>query len=389
MITTKIRNQLIIFWTVALVAAIVLAVMFMRVPAALGIGRYTLNANFADGGGLYQGAEVNYLGAPVGTVSSLKLTPTGIHVAMSLETKVSIPDNSTAAIHSVSAVGEQYVEIEPPSGAAASAASFTSGDTIPVNRTSYQVNISSVLHNVANLVNSLPSGDLASLLNQTSTALNGQIDNAHTILDGATNLITAANDAYPATAKLITDADPLLTTINNASPQITSLVNHLSDVSAQLKQSNGALQVLLKTGPGAAAQVTSLLQSLEPVLPTLLSPVNAVSGVLSIYHDYLAEVLSVYPEAMAEVQSVTLPNGGMNAVNLTIANADKPLECTQGFLPVSKWLMPDQAGNVYTPLYYCDMPPNDGSTIRGARNIPCAQNPNLRAATPALCRKVK
>lgn len=389
MITTKIRNQLIVFWSVALVAAIVLAIFFMRVPQALGIGRYTLNANFANGAGLYQGAEVNYLGSPVGTVKSLNLTPTGIHVVMSLETKVHIPNNSTATIASVSAVGEQYVELAPPTSGGASSTSFSSGDTIPLNRTSYPTDISSVLHNVANLINSLPSGDLASLLNQTSTALNGQIDNAHTILDGASNILTAASNAYPATAKLITDANPLLTTINNASPQITDLVSKLSSVSTQLQQSDASLRNLLATGPGALNEVTSLVQELGPVLPKLLSPFNVVSGVLATYHDYLAEILSVYPEAMAEVQSVTLPNGSMNAVNLTLANADKPPECTQGFLPVSKWLMPDQAGNVYTPLYYCNMPASDGSTVRGARNIPCPQNPSVRAATPALCRKAQ
>lgn len=386
MITSLVRKQLIAFWAISLIAAVVLALVFLRVPAMLGWGRYTAYADFAQGAGIYPGAEVNYLGTPVGTVKSVDLTTSGVRVKMSLENGTSIPSNSTAAIHSVSAVGEQYVEIDPPATGAAST-SLGEGATIPVARTSYPVDISTVLHNVSSLVNSLPSGDLASLLAETSTALNGQITNAHTILDGATQLIDAANKAYPATSRLIADANPLLSTVNAASPQIANLVDHLASVSTQLRQSDAALRALLVKGPAAATQTTGLLRGLQPLLPTLLQPLGAVSGVLLTYRDYVAQLLSDYPKALAQVQSVTLPNGNLNAVNLTLANADKPPECTQGFLPTNMWLLPDQAGPVNTPLYYCTLAPNDGSTIRGARNIPCPNDPARRAPTPQLCKE--
>lgn len=386
MITSLVRKQLIAFWSVSAIAAVVLALVFVRVPAMLGWGRYTAYANFAQGAGIYPGAEVNYLGTPVGTVKSVSLTTTGVRVKMSLEDGTPIPSNSTAAIHSVSAVGEQYVELEPSQNGGA-AAKLTDGSTIPVAKTSYPVDISTVLHNVTSLVDSLPSGDLAGLLAETSTALNGQIANAHTILDGATNLLKAADRAYPATARLIADANPLLSTVNASSPQIVNLMNHLSSVTAQLRESDASLRTLLITGPDAATQAVGLLQGLQPILPSLLNPLSTVSGVLYMYRNYLAQVLSVYPEALANVESVTLPNLSMHAVNLTLANADKPPECTQGFLPTKDWLLPDQSGSVYTPLYYCNTPPSDPSVVRGAHNIPCPNDPARRAATPAQCKE--
>jgi phospholipid/cholesterol/gamma-HCH transport system substrate-binding protein len=385
-ITSLVRKQLIAFWSISAVAAVVLALVFMRVPAMLGWGRYTAYANFAQGAGIYPGAEVNYLGTPVGTVKSVDLTTTGVRVKMSLENGTAIPINSTAAIHSVSAVGEQYVEIDPPKSGASSNA-LAEGATIPVARTTYPVDISTVLHNVSSLVNSLPSGDLASLLAETSTALNGQITNAHTILDGATSLVGAATKALPATERLLTDSNPLLSTVNASSQPIANLMNHLASVSTQLRQGDASLRALLTTGPDAAVEAVGLLKGLEPLLPTLLKPLDSIAGVLGTYRNYLAQLLTDYPIALAEVQSVTLPNGNLHAVNLTLANADKPPECTQGFLPTSKWLLPDQAGSVYTPLYYCTLAPNDGSTIRGARNIPCPNDPARRAATPKLCKE--
>ena len=385
MITSLIRKQLIAFWSISAIAAVVLALVFLRVPALLGWSRYTAYADFAQGAGIYPGAEVNYLGTSVGTVKSVQLTTTGVQVAMSIQNSPSIPANSTAAIHSVSAVGEQYVEIEPPADGGSSPA-LGNGGTIPISRTSYPVDISTVLHNVSSLAGSLPSGDLASLLAETSTALNGQINNAHVILDGASQLMGAATRAYPATAQLIEDANPLLSTVNASSRQIEGLVSHLSSVSEQLSQSDASLRALLQNGPDALTEATGLLNDLQPLLPSLLDPAISVFGVLHDYRNYLAQLLSDYPEALAEVQAVTLPNGSMNAVNLAIANVDKPPECTQGFLPTNQWLLPDQSGNVYTPLHYCTMPSHDGSTIRGARNIPCPNDPARRAATPAGCR---
>jgi phospholipid/cholesterol/gamma-HCH transport system substrate-binding protein len=41
----------------------------------------------------------------------------------------------------------------------------------------------------------------------------------------------------------------------------------------------------------------------------------------------------------------------------------------------------------YTPLYYCTAPRNDARAVRGARNIPCPNDPGRREATPEQCRE--
>jgi phospholipid/cholesterol/gamma-HCH transport system substrate-binding protein len=342
---------------------------------------------------LYEGSQVNYRGTPVGKVTDMKLADDGIVVTMSIKNGTSIPADVRAEIHSVSAVGEQYVELVPTvtaSGGARAAAplgTLKANDVIGVERTSSPVEIGPVLDNVAKLVDSVPRQQLAELLHETSTALEGRDQDLQAILDGSHTFLQAADASFPQTQALLTYAEPLLTTVNAAGGHIEALSTQLASVTSQLKAGDDDLRELLASGPGFADETAAFLRELGPVLPAFLEPFNTVAGVLATYRDYVAQVLSDYPAALTYVQSVTLQDRDMHAVRLTVANANKPPECVSGFLPVSKWRLPDDVGMAYTPLYYCTAPANDPRAVRGARNIPCPDDPGRREATPEQCRE--
>jgi len=385
-ISGLIRKQLIAFTIASVIGIVVLSVVFLRIPETLGLGRFTVAAEFSQGAGIYPGAQVNYLGTPVGKVRSLELTEDGITVDLAIKDGTAIPRDARAEIHSVSAVGEQYVELVP--SASAASANLRDGDRIAVEKTSVPVEIGPVLDNVASLVDSLPRRELAALLDETSTALLGRQDDLGSILDGSADFLAAADASFGETRALIQDAEPLLRAVNGAGDDIGSLTTRLASVTDQLRAGDADLRSLLKNGPTSAGETTDFLRDVGPSLPGLLAPVSTVTGVLATYRNHIAQLLSDYPVALSLVQSVTLTErGGLNAVRLTLANGNKPGECTKGFLPVSKWRAADDVGNVFTPLYYCAEPSNDSRDVRGARNIPCPDDPSRRAATPAQCRE--
>ncbi|MFL6154611.1 MAG: MCE family protein [Marmoricola sp.] len=385
-ISGLIRKQLIAFTVASIIGIVVLSVTFLRIPETLGLGRYTVSVQFTQGAGLYKGAQVNYLGTPVGKVRSMKLTDDGILVGLAIKDGTAIPSNASAEMHSVSAVGEQYVELVPGKDPAAS--NLSAGDLIKVDRTSIPVEIGPVLDNVTKLVDSLPRQQLSQLLTETSTALQGRDQDLQSILDGSAEFLQAADANFPQTKALIQDAEPLLATVNGSAGHISSLTTKLAAVTDQLRAGDSDLQSLLANGPGFADETASFLHDIGPSIPGFLAPLRTITGVLATYHDYVAQLLSDYPTALSFVQSVTLPErGGLDAVRLTVSNANKPPECTQGFLPVSKWRAPADVGNAYTPLYYCSSPSNDSRVVRGARNVPCPNDPSRRAATPAQCKE--
>src|ERR1700754_4174691 len=111
------RLQLSIFAVVTVICVGAISVFYLHVPAAVGLGSYHVTANFVAGGGLYENANVTYRGVTIGRVESVGLSNDGVVANMRLNRGTAVPENVTATVKSVSAVGEQYVDLVPPKDA--------------------------------------------------------------------------------------------------------------------------------------------------------------------------------------------------------------------------------------------------------------------------------
>ena len=118
MLTPFIRRQLILFGVLTVVSIFVLGVYYLRVPSLVGIGRYTLKAELPASGGLYPTANVTYRGITIGKVTDVEPTQQGAEATMSVDSRYKIPIDAIANVHSVSAVGEQYLDLESKIGRA-------------------------------------------------------------------------------------------------------------------------------------------------------------------------------------------------------------------------------------------------------------------------------
>lgn len=384
-----VKKQLIAFSIASVVGAVVLAVSFLRVPEELGFGRHTVSVEFAQGAGLYPGAEVTYLGHPVGKVDGMELAGELLVAELSLVDDVEVPATVGAEIHSRSAVGEQYVALVPGRGAGSNADGggtvLAEGDRIPVDRTSYPVEIGPVLDNVQALVTSIDEEKLSTLVDESGKALAGRAGDLQTILDSGSALIAEADANFRPTADLLREVGPVLSAVNGEADGIARLTANLDQVTAELRAGDEDLRTLLAAGPGFSQQTLSFLDDLSSSLPPLLARTNPVLGVLNDYDSYLAQILSDYPLAVATVQSVTLPALATNEVRLTLANADKPPECVRGFLPAKDWTSPFDTTPRRTPLVYCTEAKSDPRGVRGARNIPCPNDPARREGDASRC----
>ena len=384
MITSLVKKQLIVFWSAAAIATLVLAIVFLRVPEALGVGRYVVEAEFAKAAGLYDGAQVNFRGSPVGKVTGLTVDDRGITAEMTLKDEVDIPAGVRAEVHSMSAVGEQYVELVPVKGAAEGV--LGDGDVIPVERTTVPVEIGPVLDHVDNLLRSVPQDDLDTVLEEAARAMNQRDGDLQAILDGSAAILQDARKAFGPTKRLVNGIDPLLSTVNSRADNLDSLTKNLAQVTDQLRAGDRDLRGLLAEGPAFAVQTTDLISDLEPVIPALLGPLRAVSSVLETYQAHVGQLLSDYPVALAIVQSVNADFADEHQISLTLSNMNKPGDCSKGFLPANQWQSPLDETLVDPQLLWCAEEGSDPRAVRGARNIPCAENPARRAPTVWFCR---
>src|ERR1700737_1768276 len=111
MLTRFIRIQLVLFAIFTVIALVLLGWYYLRLPSLAGLGQYTLHAELPASGGLYETSNVTYRGIQIGKVTEVEPTEKGARATMSIDNRYKIPVNAVANVHSVSAIGEQYLDL--------------------------------------------------------------------------------------------------------------------------------------------------------------------------------------------------------------------------------------------------------------------------------------
>ena len=111
MLTRFIRIQLILFTVLTVLALVALGWFYLRLPSVMGVGQYTLTADLPASGGLYRTANVTYRGITIGKVTAIEPTERGARATLSISDNYKIPLDAVANVHSVSAIGEQYIDL--------------------------------------------------------------------------------------------------------------------------------------------------------------------------------------------------------------------------------------------------------------------------------------
>ena len=114
MITRRTKVQLLVFVLITLVGVTYVGARYARLDRVFFDDAYTVVAHFPDSGGIFAGAEVTYRGVTVGEVEKLELTDEGVDVHLDIDNEYDdIPADALAVVGNRSAVGEQYVELQP------------------------------------------------------------------------------------------------------------------------------------------------------------------------------------------------------------------------------------------------------------------------------------
>ena len=207
MLTRFVRNQLIIFTIASVIGVAVMLFAYMQVPTLLGVGRLTVKLELPASGGLYRFSNVTYRGVQVGRVTGVALTENGAEATMSLDTSPKIPADLEAEVRSVSAVGEQYVDLRPRTD---SGPYLRDGSVIGVENTTIPQQVGPMLDQVSSLLKSVPKERLSDLLDESFKAFNGAGDDFQSLLDSSASISQYLNEVSDQSRALIDDSGPLL-----------------------------------------------------------------------------------------------------------------------------------------------------------------------------------
>lgn len=384
MLTRLVRVQLVVFAMASVIGLTAMALTYVQAPTLFGLGRITVTLHLPEAGGLYRFANVTYRGVEVGKVTAVDLTPDGAVATLSLQARPRIPADLTANVRSMSAVGEQYVDLVPRSDAKGY---LHDHSVVDVGDTSVPQPVGPMLDRVSALVGSIPKDQLGNLLDETYLGLNGARDDLETIVDAAATISGDLNDHAAQSSSLIDDSVPLLDAQAQSADATRTWARSLAGITGTLAADDPQLRTILRTGPGLVQDVTRLLDDVKPTLPVLLANLASLGQIGVTYRAGLEQLLVLLPPSAAYYQAERPINNAAGQVvgDFRVA-VDDPPACTVGFLPPTQWRSPADTTVIDTPDgLYCKLPQDSPIAVRGARNFPCMGHPGKRAPTVEIC----
>jgi phospholipid/cholesterol/gamma-HCH transport system substrate-binding protein len=401
--TRRILIQMAVFVAISAIALVIMVVGYMRLPELLGVGQYRVTLELPETGGLYERSNVTYRGVQVGEVKSVGLTNEGVKAELSLNSDTKIPADLDAEVRSVSAVGEQYVQLLPRSG---EGPVLKDGDVIPRERTTIPTDVNTVLDATNRGLEAIPRGNLKTVVDEAYIAVGGLGPELRRLVSGSTTLAIDARKNLDPLTTLIDQSKPVLDSQTDTAGSIQAWAANLANISGQLQGQDAAVAGILDKGPGAADEVRALFNRVQPTLPIVLANLVSLGEVAVTYQPSLEQLLVLLPQGTAVTQAVGVHKRNTKQdymgdalvfnMNLLIPALPAPIPlppqqlpppCTTGFLPAQQRRVPTFEDYPDRPRgdLYCRVPQDAPFNVRGARNLPCITVPGKRAATWQQC----
>ncbi|MFC9978750.1 MCE family protein [Gordonia sp. UCD-TK1] len=348
MIGKLVKIQLIVFVVVGLVALVYVGAKYARLDKLAGVGMYTVTAKLPDSGGIFTNAEVTYQGVPVGRVGKLTLTPDGVDVALDIDSGgPEIPASATAVVANRSAIGEQFVDLQPTSS---EGPYLKGGDTI----TKYALPepLEDVVASAIDFTDSIPVDDLNTVITELGNAFNGQGENLTRLVDSLGKLSRAGVDNLSETVALIQNSNVVLDTQADQSDAILTWSRNLNLVTATLASADPDLRRLLTTGTLSATQISELIQKNGNDLSKVVKDLAEVARTIE-PATYTTSTTFAMLSALSAGSHAPAPGDGQIHFGVVL-ETNNPAACTRGYESTDAVLAEARRQNPDFDVHYDD-----------------------------------
>jgi len=293
MIERRTKVQLLVFVIITLVGVSFVGARYARLDRAFHDDTYMVVAHFAESGGIFAGGEVTYRGVKVGQVESMELTDEGVDVQLGIDEGFdAIPADAIALVGNRSAVGEQYVELQPQTDEQP----FLEEDSeIPVENTRTPIQTQTLLTNLSDTVESVDKRALKTTVDEFGKAFAGTGDDLGQIIDTGNAFIEDADANFDVTTALIRDSNVVLQGQVDSETAIRTFARDLALFSDTLAASDGDLRGVIDSGSVAANELRTFIEDNEVQLGELINNLVTTGEVVVQHLDGIEQVLVLYP----------------------------------------------------------------------------------------------
>ena len=367
MITKRTKIQLMVFVLITLLGVSYVGARYARLDRLVVDDSYTVVAHFPDSGGMFAGGEVTYRGVRVGEVSSLELTDAGVDFNLDIANDFdSIPADTLAVVGNRSAVGEQYVELQPQ---ADSEPYLTDDSEIATENTRTPIKVETLLTNLSNTVESVDKQALKTTVDELGKAFQGTGQDLGRIIDSGNSFIEEANENFDVTTALIRDSNTVLNGQIAKESAIRTFARNLQLFSSTLAGSDADLRKVIDSGSVTANELRTFIEDNEVELGELVSRLVTTGEVVVKHLDGVEQVLVVYPYVVEGGFTVVSKSAGHYDAHFGMILQQDPHVCNHGYESTNR-RDPNDGSNVPMNVNARCAEPASQSNARGAQHAP-------------------
>lgn len=304
------RNTRLIGRLVAL-AAVTAGVAALAVVLLESGSSYSVHAVFQTASQLVKGDQVQVAGVPMGSVTSLSLTPDGqaratLNISDSSFRPLRVGTFATVRQASLSGVANRYVDLRL---APATAPAIQNGGTIPATQTSSAVDLDQLF----NLFNQRTIKSLSGVIRGFSTLYGGRsadLRRAYLYLNpslaASTRLFSELTLDNPLLVRFLVASSKLVTDIASRHNDLSGLVDHLSITFGAIAQQRAALANAIARLPAFMRRANTTFVNLRRTLDDFTPLVNESKPVARKLLPFVRELRPLTRDARPTLRDLSL-----------------------------------------------------------------------------------
>jgi phospholipid/cholesterol/gamma-HCH transport system substrate-binding protein len=330
-ITRRTYIQLMFFVIITLVGVSYVGARYARLDRVFFDDTYTVVAHFPDSGGSFDGAEVSYRGVTIGQISDLELTDEGVDAHLSIDNKWDkIPKDSIALVGNRSAIGEQYVELQPSSDGGPYLADESE---IPMANTRLPIPTVQLLTDISETVSNVDRDSLETVVTELGLAFDGTGADLGQIIDTSNAFIETADQNFQTTTALIRDSNTVMRGQLDAASAIRTFSKNLALFSTSLVGVDADIRQLIDVGSTTASELRSFIEENKVDLAALLNNLRTTGEIQVKHIDGLSQILVAYPLVVEGGFTVVAkdPVTGKYDAHFGMIMTENPKVCHKGY----------------------------------------------------------
>lgn len=315
------RMALLVMLLVALAGGVV---TWWPTPAPL-----TITGHFASAVGLYPGDNVEILGVPVGTVTSISPGFDHTAVTFTVDPGVAVPADASAVIVAPNLLSARVIELGP---LYTDGPTLTDHATIPADRTAVPVEWDDVKDELTQLASQLGpqtgsvQGPLSAAINQAADTFAG---NGQSFRDAIRELSQTAGRLGDSRFDLVGTVKNLRTLVDalsGSNEQIVQFTGHVASLSQVFADSSDDLAGSLDVLNSALTHVKTFLTDNNSVISGQVGKLTEFTSLLTEHSEDIEQVLHVAPNGLANFYNIYNPAQGSIGAILSLPNLANPVQ---------------------------------------------------------------